>query len=175
MNRIKTILSLALASSLLAAPALAEPRQKDATQAEKDHKKNRKAQHQRRGARHFKKMDSNGDGQLSKDEAMKSTDVRFSQVDSNGDRVITKEEAQSFAAAKSKKRGNAQAQDARFSRMDKNGDGKLTLTEARQAAGARFAKMDANGDDVVTKEEARMAMNEHRKGHQAKGQAKRSQ
>lgn len=41
----------------------------------------------------FEKQDTDGNGEVSKDEFMKSAEARFAKMDMNGDGVITKEEA----------------------------------------------------------------------------------
>ena len=47
--------------------------------------------HQKRGG-HFKMMDTNNDGKVSKDEFMARTTKRFTEMDANGDGFITKDE-----------------------------------------------------------------------------------
>jgi Ca2+-binding EF-hand superfamily protein len=46
------------------------------------------------GLRGFQHVDSNGDGAISRDEALAQVDRRFARIDSNGDGVLTQEEMQ---------------------------------------------------------------------------------
>jgi Ca2+-binding EF-hand superfamily protein len=49
--------------------------------------------HQGHGQKGFLRADTNGDGTISRDEALAHSDKRFARLDTNGDGVITQEEA----------------------------------------------------------------------------------
>jgi hypothetical protein len=53
-----------------------------------------------RAARHFDRMDLDGDGVVTRKEARESCDRRFSKADANGDGKITREEARAAAEAR---------------------------------------------------------------------------
>ncbi len=45
--------------------------------------------------KHFQHVDANGDGAISKDEALAAADKRFARMDANGDGIVTQDEIQS--------------------------------------------------------------------------------
>ena len=65
-----------------------------------------RAAHAKHGpAGHFKRMDTDGDGKVSRAEAMAAAEAAFARADTNGDGFITPEEAQ---AARKSHRGGRQ-------------------------------------------------------------------
>lgn len=134
----------------------------------------------------MKKLDANGDGQVTLAEARSAGEAHFKELDTNKDGALTLEEVKSghqkmarahgeerFAAKDANKDGRlskaeAQMPDKWFSKLDTNNDGFVTKEEwnaakARkgekrgQFADKMFQKMDANGDGKVTRAEARAA------------------
>jgi hypothetical protein len=114
----------------------------------------------------FESIDSNKDGQLSKDEfsahALQKAERRFTGMDANGDGLISSEE---FATRKAGKHGYGDRHHGKnhhqghkkgrgfFSRLDTNKDGQLTKDESLAAWTAWFKRIDQNGDQVVSAEE----------------------
>src|SRR5688572_17851787 len=88
----------------------------------------------------MKKMDTNGDGKVTLEEARAAAKQRFQRVDADKNGVISKEEM--------KGRGRLQHADA-------NNDGQVTAAEAQAKSDAWFKKQDANNDGSLTKEEMR--------------------
>ncbi len=84
----KQLLFTTLALSLLAVPALAQPGEGS------------------RGAKMFEKHDLNGDGVISKDEALKSAEERFTKMDTDGNGEVTQEEAKASHEAMREKMKN---------------------------------------------------------------------
>jgi Ca2+-binding EF-hand superfamily protein len=107
-------------------------------------------------------LDKNGDGKVSKDEALAPQGPRFSEADTNGDGVITADEAsESFKAQvppemleAMKERGMPDPGEAFVKNLDKNGDGKVEKGEFEQPTVDAFNRMDTDGDGLATKEEA---------------------
>ena len=113
----------------------------------------------------FKAIDTNGDGQISRDEAKGHAwlEKNFDQIDTNHDGQLSKEE---LAAWRKAHKGEARAKmeerfDAKFKAADKDNDGSLTMDEM-QAGMPRLAKnfdqIDANHDGKVTEDEIRAYM-----------------
>ena len=120
--------------------------------------------------------DANGDGVLSRDEAMAQADARFDRLDTNKDGKLTPDEMPSHRPM-----GGADAAPPppppadgasppppagpggrgfggrMFARLDTNGDGVIDREEYRALAAQRFDRMDTNKDGKVTAEE-RQAM-----------------
>ena len=72
-----------------------------------------KAQMQQKMQQHLKETDTNGDGNISKEEFMASCEKRFAKMDANGDGQITPEERQQMKANwKKQHKGQMGGQDA---------------------------------------------------------------
>jgi Ca2+-binding EF-hand superfamily protein len=126
----------------------------------------RKAEHQQK---YFSNIDSNSDGNLSKEEFIqyreKMAEQRFQNLDANNDGMVSKDE---FLAHKRGFRGGKFAHRGKcgphghghgggrfFSRMDSNHDGQLSLDETLAAWTKWFNRIDANHDQVVTADEVK--------------------
>lgn len=96
----------------------------------------------------MKRIDKNGDGNLSKDEAPEQLWARLSKLDKDGDNSISKEE---FAAARNGG-GSRDGNEEIFARIDKDNDGNITESEAPQFW-EKLSKADKNSDGSVSKEE----------------------
>jgi Ca2+-binding EF-hand superfamily protein len=115
----------------------------------------------------FQKMDTNGDGKISRDEHAAGAKAMFEAMDANGDGKVTAAEMDAAAAKMMDERGGEKEQAIRAEKgqktepaaadkikmIDTNGDGALSAEE--HAAGSRqmFDKMDADGDGYLTKAE----------------------
>jgi hypothetical protein len=129
--------------------------------------------------------DANGDGVLSRDEAMAQADARFDRLDVNKDGKLTPDEMQPRRPMS----GTAPAASApppadgasppppppgprgrgfggrMFARLDTNGDGVIDREEYRAQAAQRFDRMDTNKDgkvDAAERQAARDAMEQMR-------------
>jgi hypothetical protein len=129
--------------------------------------------------------DANGDGVLSRDEAMAQADARFDRLDVNKDGKLTPDELQPR-----RQMGGADAAPPppppppadgssplppptggrgfggrMFARLDTNGDGVVDREEFRAQAAQRFDRMDTNKDgkvDAAERQAAREAMEQMR-------------
>lgn len=103
---------------------------------------------------HFKKMDTNGDGKISRAEHAAAAKEMFSQCDANHDGIVTAAEMDASSAARGEKPGKDDKTSAeKIQMIDQNGDGRLTAAEHEAGTETLFAKMDKNGDGFLSKEE----------------------
>lgn len=105
----------------------------------------------------FKKMDTNGDGVVTKDEVQAASadnmGKRFEALDLNHDGQLTQDEL-----ARGREQWRAAMKEkfaADFKAADKNGDGGLSKEEAAAMprTARHFDELDANQDGIVTQEE----------------------
>lgn len=117
---------------------------------------------------HFAKLDADGNGSVSRDEAKGHARLEkgFDTLDTNKDGQLSQDELRAYAATKREKRGERQAQmKQRWEAADANQDGQLSQAEAEQGApqlAKHFAKLDANGDGLLSTEEIQSSMKSHR-------------
>lgn len=105
----------------------------------------------------LKAADANGDGVLTRDEALAFAAQRFDRLDADHDGRLTADEVR---ASFRQKRAE------RWKKLDTDGDGRISKAEAQANAprlAARFDKLDANGDGFLTPEELRAGFR-HRHG-----------
>jgi Ca2+-binding EF-hand superfamily protein len=110
--------------------------------------------HEQLGSQHFKDMDTDGDGMVSKAEYDANHDKHFKEMDTNGDGKLSPDEMR----AGHKDAANESMQ-KRFEDADANHDGVLTREETKKIPMLyrHFDEMDANHDGKVTREEMEMA------------------
>lgn len=110
----------------------------------------------------IQQLDTDGDGKVSRAEALAPQTERFKEVDTDGDGFITAEEASvSFNAQvpaemleAMKERGMPDPGETFISNLDTDGDGKVSPSEFEQPTIDAFTRMDADGDGYATREEA---------------------
>lgn len=116
---------------------------------------------------HFKALDSNKDGFISKKEFDAEHIKRFKEMDANKDGKLSLAEMQAAHDGKrAERRSDIQTH---FDEADADHDGALTKAEAEgkmPMLSAHFDEMDANKDGKVTHDEIRSVMKEmhHRRG-----------
>jgi len=94
-------------------------------------------------------------------------DNAFGRIDSNGDGSISKAEFQAFTQERLTRQ--KAAFDEAFNSADKNRDGKISKEESAAAnpqLAANFDKIDSNGDGFVTADEIRDAVRRVQQGGQ---------
>ena len=118
------------------------------------------------GAKLIERFDTDGDGQVTRQEFDDAHAANFADADANGDGRVTLEE---FTAYRERRR--AERMEAMFQRFDANGDGAVSVEEFGPNATNRFDALDQNADGVVTQQEVAQAMWKHRgrKGHKGGG------
>lgn len=109
------------------------------------------------------RLDTDGDGQISRAEFEAPRLARLKAMDPNGDGVVTLEEMKAYAVEQATKRAEAMA-DRRFKMLDVDGDGKVTAAEALIAQERRgrhgamdFERLDKNKDGLISAEELAQA------------------
>ena len=116
---------------------------------------------------HFKKADADGNGTLSRAEVEKSMPrlaAKFDQIDTNKDGQLSRDEMHAWKKTHkhARKHGNKTDRQARaaerFKHADSNGDGKISRAEAEKNAprlAKKFDAIDANKDGQLTQDELR--------------------
>ncbi|MBI5429168.1 MAG: EF-hand domain-containing protein [Nitrosomonadales bacterium] len=105
--------------------------------------------------RHFKEMDANDDGTITKAEFDDFHTKHFQDIDSNKDGKLTREEMREGHKEKQEK-----SMAIRFDEADANHDGALSRDEAEKMPGlsGRFGRTDANKDGKLSREEVENSM-----------------
>ena len=103
---------------------------------------------------HFQKMDTNGDGKISRPEHAAGAKKMFAECDANKDGSVTAAEMDASTALKGEKPGkNDKTSAEKIQEFDQNGDGKLSVAEHGAGSEKMFARMDKDGDGFLSKEE----------------------
>jgi Ca2+-binding EF-hand superfamily protein len=111
------------------------------------------------GDKHFKMMDKDGDGKVSRTEHAAAAKQMFAQCDANQDGIVTSVEMDAAMAAKGEKVGkNDKTSAEKIKMIDQNGDGQLTSAEHEAGTEQMFAKMDADSDGSLSKKECDAGM-----------------
>lgn len=119
------------------------------------------ADNHRGGKGHMiEKMDTDGDGNITKAEVDALKASRFAEADANGDGGLTMAELDAFHEAERARR-MAERKQRMFERSDKDGNGAISVDEFEARGGSMFDRLDSNDDDVISADEIE-AMKEHR-------------
>jgi hypothetical protein len=101
----------------------------------------------------FNRLDTDKDGKISQQEMKVGRIAHFKEMDKNGDGMVTKEEHKAFVFAKMEPR-----LDKRFQKMDTDNDGEISAEEFAAKKQARhFNRMDVDGDGMISRDEAEKA------------------
>ena len=107
-----------------------------------------------KSADHFKMMDTDGDGKVSRAEHAAGAKQMFNQCDANHDGVVTATEMDAAMVAQEEKAGKHDKTSAeKIQLIDQNSDGKLTTAEHEAGTEKIFTTMDKNGDGSLSKDE----------------------
>jgi Ca2+-binding EF-hand superfamily protein len=129
---------------------------------------------------YFTKADADGNGTLSRAEVEKSMPrlaEKFDQIDTNKDGQLSRDEMKAWKKThkQAHKKGNKADRQARaaerFMHADTNGDGKISRAEAEQNAprlAKKFDAIDADKDGQLTQDELR-AYRESKRNRKDKG------
>lgn len=129
--------------------------------------------HRGGGAAMLEKVDTNQDGNITKDEITSHRAEKFTSADLNGDNLITPDEFEAFAEAERERR-MAERQARMFDRLDANDDGYISADEhasADKRMDRMFNRIDSDGDGVITEAEREAAKEkmENRRGKRGMG------
>lgn len=105
---------------------------------------------------HMAKVDTDGDGKVSKTEAEAARKEHFKSADMDGNGSVSFDEFEAMA-----ERRRQMKLKSKFERSDKNGDGVLTSEELGSHRDGHFEKMDKNGDGEISEDERKAA---HKRG-----------
>jgi len=109
-----------------------------------------------------KRLDTAGNGYVTKDEYLAAAQKRFARLDSNGDGKLTPDELASARGNHGDKQGKAGGADPaigqkRLAKLDTNHDGVVSKDEFLAEASAKFAQFDTAGNGKVTAAEIEAA------------------
>ncbi|MBR9806529.1 MAG: hypothetical protein GYB49_04820 [Alphaproteobacteria bacterium] len=114
-------------------------------------------------------MDTNGDGDISKEEVEAFRAAKFAEIDTNADGQVSPDEMTAHHEAQRAQR-RVEREARMFAKMDTDGDGAISAEEFNTHQMPGFEKADADGDGVVTAEE-RAAMQAQMKERWSKKKA----
>ena len=108
--------------------------------------------HKNKFKKSLRKMDSDGDGMLSREEFMAMMEGKgpFTKFDVNEDGVIEESDLEAYAAQKAQK-----MLEHLTTHLDENNDGKITQAEFDSHRDARFASFDSDDDGKLNRKEMR--------------------
>ena len=116
----------------------------------KQHTKDKRAEHQ---AAFMARLDANGDGELSREEASRMHEERFTKLDTDGNGALSEAELAAGRLGHTDPAARAAHQAKRFARLDADGDGLLSPDEAKRMPEAVFQKLDSDSDGALSAEE----------------------
>ncbi len=133
----------------------------------------------------LKRMDADGDGNVTYEEFMSQARERFSKIDENDDGVVTKEEAQAaFQKNRGDRRKGQRGKRKGFSKLfqDRNEDGVVTVEDLPERGARLFQRVDSDENGEISAEEnaaflerVKERRGEKRGGKKRKGKKKDAQ
>ena len=109
--------------------------------------------------KHFKMMDADGDGKVTRAEHAAGAKGMFAQCDANRDGIVTAAEMDAALSKKDGEPARGELSSAeKIKLIDGNGDGKLTVAEHEAGTEKMFGKMDTDGDGTLSKMECAQGM-----------------
>jgi len=96
----------------------------------------------------LERMDTDGDGQITRTEYETAHGTRFSAMDTNNDGALTADEMNKMRQTK-----REEMRQRRFDRMDTDGNGQISEEEFNTQGSEMFSSMDANQDGTVSQSE----------------------
>ncbi|MGD8568414.1 MAG: EF-hand domain-containing protein [Gammaproteobacteria bacterium] len=107
--------------------------------------------------RKFAMMDSDKDGQVSRDEYVayrqQRAERRFQYMDTDNDGKVSKSEYEDFKSHRKHRKHGRHGKGRIFAKLDGNNDGQITREESLAAWRNWFKRIDANNDQVVSGDE----------------------
>jgi Ca2+-binding EF-hand superfamily protein len=112
----------------------------------------------------FKRMDADGNGQVTAVEHAQFAENKFKQSDTNYDGQVSAAECNAAEAAYHKKnKVDEKATAAHIRLVDTDGNGQISTSENATFARNAFAKADKNGDQLLSEDEVEDAHKEMKK------------
>lgn len=113
------------------------------------------------------RIDANGDGVITKEEAAKFPRFaeKFAQLDKNKDGKLVRDEMPMHRAGMRGRTDGKRGHEGGLRAMDADGDGRISRTEmqaGKNGMDARFARMDVNKDGYIDKADRQARMAERR-------------
>lgn len=102
--------------------------------------------------RMMKRMDADGNGELTLQELQTGQLKRFADVDSNGDGAVDADEMKAHIMKRMERRADRRVQ-RRMRRLDENRDGQISEAEFTERAKQRFSWNDLNDDGKLSGDE----------------------
>lgn len=110
----------------------------------------------------FSKMDTDGDGKISRTEHSAGAQRMFAEMDANSDGIVTATEMESKKDEARGEPGRSEmAASEKIKVIDQNADGQLTAAEHASGSESMFGKMDTNSDGSLSKEELKAGHKKH--------------
>jgi len=106
-----------------------------------------------KGKEIFKKLDTNKDGIITRQEAEAARTERFKKADADNNGTVTAQEIDKVLEERLQ-RMKVRLRYKMLSRLDRNGDGEISQQEFDSKSMRLFEMADTNGDDKVTRQEA---------------------
>jgi hypothetical protein len=103
----------------------------------------------------MKRLDANGDGVVTMEEAGKAREQRFAAMDANGDGKVTVDEIDAMIDRKLQRR-KIRMRYRMLGMLDANGDGVIDKDEMLKAGQRHFMRADLNGDGRLDRRELRI-------------------
>ena len=103
--------------------------------------------------KHFKKMDTNNDGQITRAEHAAGAKQMFSECDANRDGQVTAAEMDASMAKHGKQDKYEKSAAEKIQMIDKNADGQLTAAEHEAGSDQMFNMIDTDGDGSISMSE----------------------